>query len=289
MPAAPTTHSPAKSDTQESTVAPVETYGIDQPVNEVGQLISTVLTGGLAVAALVYCVVIWRREGTVWQFFLLVSGGITCLMEPLYDHLYGLWFFEEGQWHLYTTFGSNQPVWVPAAYLAFYGGASVFVARWMMRRPTMRNVWIMYGAIAVMSLTAEIIYVTFLKVYAYQDSQPFVVGGYPTFLAFTNAMSALIGGLIAFGLVPVLRRPIDQAALITVVPSAFAMGLFGIGILYLSVRHGMENPPMWLVHLAALTVVGGIALTVRTLGLVTTTAYAATHATANVSPPTAAI
>jgi hypothetical protein len=268
----------------------VVTFGIDQPVSEVGQLISTVLTFGLAAAALLYCVVLWRREGIVWQFFLLVSGGITCLMEPLYDHLYGLWFFEQGQWHLYTTFGSHQPVWVPAAYLAFYGGASVFVARWLMRRPTMRNVWIMYGAIALMSLAAELSYVTFLKVYAYQDSQPFVVGGYPVFLAFTNAMSALIGGLIAVGLVRVLRRPIDQAVLIGVVPSAFAMGLFGTGIVYLSVRHGIENPPMWLVHLAALTVVGGIALTVRTLGRVTTTAYAARHVIADVTPrPTAAI
>jgi hypothetical protein len=51
--------------------------------------------------------------------------------------------------------------------------------------PTMRSVWIMY---------AEITYVTVLKVYAYQDSQPFVVGGYPIFLAFTTAMSALVGG-----------------------------------------------------------------------------------------------
>ncbi|MUL65814.1 hypothetical protein BOO86_15170 [Mycobacterium sp. CBMA 234] len=262
-------------------MAPVETHGIDQPVNEIGQLISTALTFGLAVAAVVYCVVIWRREGSVWQFFLLISGGLTSLMEPLYDHLYGLWFFEQGQWHLYTTFGSNQPIWVPAAYLAFYGGASVFVARYMMRKPTMRSVWMMYGAIAAMSLAAEMSYVTLLKVYAYQDSQPFVVGGYPVFLAFTNACSALIGGLIVFGLVPVLRRPIAQASLITVVPGAFAMGLFGTGIVYLSVRHGFQHPPMWLVHLAALTVVGGIALTVRTLGFVTTTAYTAESAAAN--------
>jgi hypothetical protein len=265
-------------------VAPDVTYGVDQPVNQVGQLASTVLTFGLAVAALIYCVVLWRREGIVWQFFLLASGGLTCLMEPLYDHLYGLWFYVQGQWHLYTTFGSHQPVWVPAAYVAFYGGASVFVARWMMRRPTMRNVWIMYGAIAAMSLVAELSYVTLLKVYAYQGSQPFVVGGYPIFLAFANAMSALIGGLIAFGLVPVLRRPIEQAALITVVPSGFGMALCGTGILYLSVRHGMDNPPMWLGDLAALTVIGGIALTVRTLGRVTTTSYAAREPAVNVSP-----
>ena len=66
------------------------------------------------------------------------------------------------------------------------------------------------------------------------------------------------------------------------------MGVFGTGILYLSVRQGIQNPPMWLVHLAALTVVGGIALTVRTLGRVTTTAYAAGHVTAKVSGSTAA-
>ncbi|WP_200958720.1 hypothetical protein [Nocardioides sp. Root190] len=254
-------------------MAPVDTFGIDQPVNEIGQLISIVLTFGLAAAAIAYCFVLWRREGTVWQFFLLVSGGLTALMEPLYDHLYGLWFYEEGQAHLYTTFGSAQPVWVPAAYLAFYGGAAVFVARSMMKRPTMRNVWSMYGTIVVMALAAELSYVTFLEVYSYQDHQPFVLGGYPVFLAFTNAMSALVGGLVAFGLVPVLRTPLEQASLITVVPSAFGMGLFGTGILYLSVRHGFEDPPMWLVHLAALTVVGGIALTVRTIGQVTVTAH----------------
>lgn len=169
-------------------MALVDTFGADQPVNEVGQLISTVLTIILAAVAIGYCLTIWRRDRTTWQFFLLLSGGLTCLMEPLYDHLYGLGFFEEGQWHLYTTFGSHQPVWVPAAYVAFYGGASVFVARSMAKRLTMRNVWVLYGA----------------------------------------------------------------------------------GILYLSVRHGVENPPMWLVHLAAVTVVGGIAVTVRTLGRVTT-------------------
>ena len=47
---------------------------------------------------------------------------------------------------------------------------------------------------------------------------------------------------------------------------AVAAGLFGAGILYLSVRHSVDNPPMWLVHLAALTVVGGIASTVGLLG-----------------------
>ena len=55
--------------------------------------------------------------------------------------------------------------------------------------------------------------------------------------------------------------------MIALVPGAFAFGLFGTGILYLSVRHGFEDPPTALVYLAALTVPGAIASTIRLLGV----------------------
>jgi len=246
-------------------MAPVTTIGIDTPVWPTGQWIATVLTFGLAVFVLIWVVRLCRRESIVWPLFVLVSGTLTCLMEPLFDHLYGLWFREQGQWHLYTTFGSHQPIWVPAAYLTFYGGATVFIARTIARRPAVRTVWTMYAFIVVMAIAAEMTYVSVLKVYEYQDSQPFVVLGYPIFLGFTNAMSALVSGIVIYRLAPQLRG-IAQLYLIPVVPMAFAAGLFGTGILYLSVRHSVDNPPMVLVHLAALTVVGGIASTVGLLG-----------------------
>lgn len=246
-------------------MAPVTTDGIDTPVSEVGQWIATALTFGLAAFVVVWLIAICRRDRIVWPFFVAISGTLTCLMEPLLDHLYGLWFREEGQWQLYTTFGSAQPIWVPAAYLAFYGGATVYIARRLQRRPTMRTVWQMYAFIVVMAIAAEMTYVSILGVYEYQDSQPFVVFGYPIFLGFTNAMSALVSGIIVYWLVPRLRGP-DLLSLVSIVPMAFAMGLLGTGILYLSVRHGIQDPPMILVSVAALTVVGGIAGTVRLLG-----------------------
>jgi len=248
-----------------SSMAPVVTNGTDSPVNEVGQWLATGLTWGLALFVLAWIVFLCRRERTIWPLCIAVSGTLACLMEPLFDHLYGLWFKEEGQWHLYTTFGSSQPVWLPSAYLAFYGGATVFVARYLARRPSMRSVWQMYGFIVVMSIVAEMTYVSILGVYEYQDSQPFVVLGYPIFLAFTNAMSALVSGILVYRLVPLLKGW-GYLSLIPLVPMVFAAGLFGTGILYLSVRHGIDNPPMLLVHVAALTVVGGIASTVALLG-----------------------
>jgi len=244
--------------------APVITDGADSPVNEVGQWLATGLTYALALAAIAYVVRTCLRDRVIWPTLLLTSGALTCLMEPLFDHLYGLWFYEEGQWHLYTTFGSNQPVWVPGAYIAFYGGATVIIARTIARRPSMRTVWTMYASIAAMALIAEITYISVLEVYCYQDRQPFVVLGYPIFLGFTNAMSAVVSGIVAYRLVPLLRGP-AQLYLITLVPGAFAMGLFGTGILYLSVRHSADPSMVW-VSIAALTVACGIAWTIAMLG-----------------------
>lgn len=246
-------------------MAPVTTVGIDTPVWPTGQLIATLLTFGLATLVLIWVGRLCWREKLVWPLVVLIGGTLTCLMEPLFDHLYGLWFREQGQWHLYATFGSHQPIWVPAAYLTFYGGATVYIARAIARRPTMRTVWTMYAFIVGMAIAAEMTYVSVLKVYEYQDSQPFVVLGYPLFLGFTNAMSALVSGIIVYRLAPRLSG-FGYLSLIPVVPMAFAAGLFGSGILYLSVRHSVEHPPTVLVHLAALTVVGAIASTVGLLG-----------------------
>jgi hypothetical protein len=265
-------------------MAPVVTGGTDSPVSEIGQWVATCLTFGLAVAVLVWIAVICRRERIVWPLFVVVSGTLTSLMEPLFDHLYGLWFLEDGQWHLYTAFGSAQPIWVPAAYLTFYGGATVFIARTVARGPSMRTVWTMYGFIVVMAIAAEMTYVSILGVSQYQDTQPFRVFGYPIFLGFTNAMSALVSGLIIQRLHPLLRGR-DYLYFIPVVPMAFAAGLFGSGIVYLVVRHSVDNPPMLLVHLAALTVVGGIASSVGLLGKLLVVNQPATDAAAELAPP----
>ncbi|WP_185091154.1 hypothetical protein [Gordonia oryzae] len=238
---------------------------IHAAVSPTGQWIATILTYALALAALAYVIRICVRERIIWPFLLLASGGLACLMEPLFDHLYGLVFYRDGQWHLYTTFGSAQPIWVPAAYIAFYGGASVIIARTLARRPSMRTVWTMYASIAAMALIAEVTYISVLSVYGYPDEQPFKVLGYPLFLAFTNAMSAVVSGIIAYRLVPLLSG-VGQAYLIPLVPTGFAAGLFGGGILYLSVRHSGDSPPMVALALAALTVVGAIAWTIGVLG-----------------------
>jgi hypothetical protein len=254
----------------------LEELGVDSPVDEAGQIVSVVLTFGLAIAAIVWVFLLWRRERIVWPVFVLIGGTLTCLLEPAFDHMYGLWFNVEGQWSLYETFGSKQPIWVPAAYTALYGGATIIVIRTLAKRPQISTVWRMWAAIVVMSIVAEMAYVSILGVYEYQDHQPFVVAGYPIFLAFTNAMSGVVGGIVLYRLIPLVKGW-SQLALITIVPMAFAADLFGTGIVYLSVRHGFEDPSMVLLSLAALTVSGGIAATVGLLGRVLVAGQPARH------------
>jgi hypothetical protein len=228
---------------------------------------ATAISVGMALVAVVWVVRLCLRERIVWPAIVLVGGAFTCLLEPLFDSLYDMRFSAEGHWHLFTTFGSPQPIWTPFAYMAFYGGATVIVARIVQRAPTMRTVWLMYAAILAMSFAAELSYINIFDAYAYLGRQPFLVLGYPLFMGFTNAMSALIGGLLIARLATRLRGW-DQLALVAIVPMAFGAGLFGTGILYLSVRYSSDQSPMWLLSLAALTVPLAIAWTARLIGKV---------------------
>ena len=115
---------------------------------------------------------------------------LTTFMEPMFDPLYGLWFPDGGQWTLYKAYGVSEPVWVLGAYIAIYGGGAVLIARSLMRTPTRRQLWRLYWTMVAVAMVAEIAYVQLMGVYEYQDSQPWVVLGYPLFLGFVNSMSA---------------------------------------------------------------------------------------------------
>ena len=56
----------------------------------------------------------------------VIGGLVTCLQEPQYDHLYGLWFKEQGQVNAFTTHGIHVPLWLPIIYIAYITGAARF-------------------------------------------------------------------------------------------------------------------------------------------------------------------
>lgn len=245
-------------------MAPVPSPAHDSVIDPTGNLIATVVTFALAAVALVLVARLCVRDRIVWPALVLVGGTVTCLLEPLFDHLYGLWFPTIGSWTLFTTYGVHEPIWLPAAYMVIYGALPVLAYHRLRANPTQRTVWQIYAVLVVVAIVAEVFYIQ-IGAYNYQYRQPFVVLGYPLFLGFVNSMSALIAGLAMYRLVPALPGR-HQLALMAVPPLAFGVDAVGSGVLYLALRHS-ENPSTLLLHLGAVTVVLGGALTVRLLAM----------------------
>jgi hypothetical protein len=238
---------------------------VDTAVNETGQVVATVATYAIAVVALALVMALCRRERIAWPLVVLAGGTATCLLEPLFDHLYGLWFPSRGEWTLFTSYGVHEPVWLPAAYLVVYGALAVLVVRRLDIAPTLRTVWQLYGLLVVVAIVAEIGYIKVLEVYNYQYHQPFVVLGYPLFLGFVNSMSALIGGLAIWRLVPLLRG--RRVLLLFVLPPlAFGVDAVGSGFLYLALRNA-NHPSDLLLYIGAITVVLAGGATVRLMAM----------------------
>src|SRR5690606_25288899 len=79
-------------------MAPVTSVAVDQLVPATGQIVGLVITSLVTLAALTATLLFCYRRKIWWPLLIVVSGTMTFLLEPLYDHLFGLWFYEEGQW-----------------------------------------------------------------------------------------------------------------------------------------------------------------------------------------------
>lgn len=240
---------------------PVVSPGVDgQVAGDTAQLIAVLITSLVTVAAVIAVVVWARRNRLWWPYLVVVTGGVTCLMEPMFDHLFGLWFFHEGQWTAFETYGISVPVWLPIVYVAYYGCWTTFLINRWSKGATPQDVVKLYlGSVALAGL-AEVFYINMVGLYDYQDHQPFLVAGYPPWIAFVNGVPPFVASLVFYRLIPHLRGW-EHMSIVLVTPICFAMDSFGGSTFYLAVRHGSEDPNMWLLRaLAIVTAFGSFEL-----------------------------
>jgi hypothetical protein len=238
-------------------------------VDDTSQLLATILTSAITLAAVVAVVAFCRRQRVTWPLLVLVSGGATFLLEPLFDHLYGLWFWTENQWTVITTYGISIPVWLPIVYVTYYGAWTVWLRQRFERGATMREVATLFLASVAIATAFEQLYIQVFELYVYRTNQPIHVADYPEWVAFVNGVPPFLAALVYVRLVPALRGW-AQLALLGVVPVCFAADSFGSGWLYLAARHSGEHPSMAILTvLALLTVVlcFGLVMTAARLAL----------------------
>jgi hypothetical protein len=235
-------------------MAPVRSHGADALVGHADQLIATVLTSTVAVAAVLATIALCRRQRIRWPLLVLVSGGATFLLEPLFDHLYGLWFFTHGQWNAVVTYGIHVPIWLPIVYVPYYGAWTVFLIRRFARGATAGDIAKLFVASVSLATLAEQLYIQAFHLYDYQAGQPFYVAHYPVFVAVVNGVPPFLAAIVYVRLVPLLRG-VSQLAHLAVVPVCFCADSFGSGFLYLAARHSGSHPPMALLSILALVTV----------------------------------
>ena len=250
-------------------MAPVQSNALDHAVGHTDQLVATIITSAIVVAGVIWTLLLCRREGIWWPLLVLISGCATFLCEPLFDHLYGLWFFSDGQWNAVTTYGIHVPIWLPIVYIFYYGVWTVWLVFRFQRGASLATVAILFIASGVLAGFFETLYIQVFGLYEYQDSQPLAIADYPVWVAFVNGIPPFLAAIVYLRLVPVLRGW-ENLALLFVVPICFAAE-FGTGWLYLAVRHGSEDPSMLLLSilgpLTAFLCLGMVVLAARLAGV----------------------
>ena len=235
-------------------MAPVTSPAIDHLVPASGQLTGLIITCLVTVAALAAVLVFCFRRKLWWPLLIVVSGTMTFLLEPLYDHLFGLWFYEQGQWNAVTTYGIHVPIWLPIIYVAYYGCGTIWYWTRLERGASMRLIMLYFAIEVFLAGLAEMFYINAVGLYGYQSRQSFVVWNYPIFVAVVNGVPPTLAGIILYRLLPVIKGW-EKIALLFVVPVAFAANSFGSGWLYLAARHTAEPSELLLHATAALAAV----------------------------------
>jgi hypothetical protein len=226
--------------------------GLDAHVPQLNQLVAMVLTTVVAAASVLAVTIFSLRRAIFWPYLIIISGTVTFLMEPLYDHLYGLWFFGQGQLNAVTTYGIHVPLWLPIIYMAYYGCSTTWYWNQFERGLTMRGVFTYFTISVLLAGSLECFYINVVGLYNYQSHQPFVVWNYPVFVAVMNGVPPFLAAIILYRLVPLLKGW-ENLTLLGVLPFAFASNTFGSGFLYLAVRHMTPAAPPLLLDAAAIS------------------------------------
>lgn len=185
---------------------------------------------------------------------------MTFLLEPMFDHFYGLWFYTQGQQNAVVTYGIHIPLWLPIIYVAYYGCGTIWYWNKLALGAGMRDIMKYFAISVLLAGVCEEFYINFVGLYAYQDHQPFLIFNYPIYVVVVNGVPPVLASLILYGLLPQLKG-LERLALLFLVPVCFAANSFGTGWLYLAARHLQHTPPMpALSALALLDAVGSVGI-----------------------------
>lgn len=164
---------------------------LDLAMPETVQYLAALAVAVPALALLVAALVTLRRRGTAVPLLFLIGCAISTINEPIMDELCLVWHHGIGQASVFTTFGRPIPLWVPFSYVAYFGGLTWLLFKFLRRSPTPRQVWLGVLSIFALNLVLELP-ILGLDMFTYYGDQPYRVGGFPAPQAFINGGGVLL-------------------------------------------------------------------------------------------------
>jgi hypothetical protein len=224
------------------------------------QVIAEVSFTVAAIVTLLAAAWLSRRRGSWQPLIYTVAGGVTVVNEATLAHLSHATHSQDGAHVAWYAQGLGIPFYAVGAYVPYFGIVLlILVPLFHSRRLSPRAVWGVAGAVIAGVFLFEMPWMAagLWHYYGRQSFQPF--GWMPIWYAFASAMLTFVPAVVVaragnrlHGLSSVLLIPI-------VVMSSFA----GVAAVSWPMWLTMSSTwPDWTVHLAALAVVGLVALVV---------------------------
>lgn len=199
------------------------------------QSIFTILSWAIVAIMLAIAARMCLTQRTPFYVIAMAAAGISAFLEPIYDVVFDLWFYDAhngalgAAWTHFSAFGVPQPNWTHSGYIVLYASACLYVGRRMyegrMTRKDLFGVWILE---IVTSCVFEIVG-TGTNVYTYYGTYVLRIWHYPLVIGILEGTQVVVFTLAA---VTIWRRTssmIGLLGLILVFPATMLGTNFALG------------------------------------------------------------
>ena len=182
----------------------------------------------------------WRRTGSA-TYLLLIAGSVFCTMnEPWLDIPAKIWHARSDNFPLLIEFGRPMPLWVPLAYMLFFGALPAILLMALRRGAGYRNVWISVACFWLLNAVVELGLTGPGKMYTYYGYQPFAVGHWSPDQLVTNG-AGIVGIVYVLTKAPKLFQGKRSLLVVPLVPAtqiaALGVGIPGFWVINMDVAH----------------------------------------------------
>lgn len=165
---------------------------LDRPIYGItagSQLAAELVMGFFALAALVYCLWLARRERKIWPLMVLLGAAPMTVWESMQNIVTHVVYPEIGQHTAFEIYGRPMPIYLVLLYVCYFGVWVPMLMKKFEDGVSVQLVMKYYAVTVVFAFAFEPVPVHVFKWWTYYgDNQPLKFFGIPIWWFFVNAM-----------------------------------------------------------------------------------------------------